>query len=272
MDIRVQPIHQTYLNRFVEACRSDDRVLAALLVGSYVKGRNDEYSDLDLYMITEDEAYDGVVRERDSFVRVLGEPAFMEDFDLPGILFLIFPDGAEVEISYLPESQLSQVFNEPNQVLLDKKNITAGVVSCRRETNQDAQKEKLRRLVYWFWHNFSHFVTALARNQLWWAQGQLDELRAQCVGLARLRNDFSDPDVEGEVYFKIENAMPVEQLSPLQDTFCPLEKDAMLTSAFMILNYYRELATALAKEHGISYPAALENVMAERLTKLRGDA
>jgi predicted nucleotidyltransferase len=272
MNIQVRPVHQTYLNRFVEACHSDARVVAALLVGSYVKGRNDEHSDLDLYVITKDEVYDDFVGRRDAFVRSLGEPAFMEDFDSPGTLFLIFPDGAEVEISLIPESRLAQVFDEPYQVLLDKKNITAGVVSHGREANQDAQKEKLRRLIYWFWHEFSHFVTALGRNRLWWAQGQLDALRAKCVGLARLRNDFSDTEVEEEVYFKIENAMPVEQLSPLQATFCPMEKDAMLASAFVIVDFYRELAPSLAQAHGIAYPEALEQVMVERLKAIREDS
>jgi predicted nucleotidyltransferase len=271
MDIQVRPNHQAYLNRFEEACRSDERVLAALLVGSYVKGTNDEHSDLDLYVITKDEAYNEFVSRRDSFVRSLGEPAFMEDFGLPGILFLIFPDGAEVEISFIPENQLAQVFDEPYQVLLDKKNITAGVISHRRQVDQAAQRERLRRLIYWFWHNFSHFVTALARNQLWWAQGQLEELRAQCVGLARLRNDFSDPEVEGEVYFKIENAMPVEQLAPLQDTFCPMEKDAMLASADAIVDFYRESARSLAPAHEIIYPDALEKVMVKRLKAIRED-
>jgi hypothetical protein len=88
------------------------------------------------------------------------------------------------------------------------------------------------------------------------------------VGLARLRNDFSDPEVEEEVYFKIENAMPVEQLSALQETFCSMEKDAMLKAGFVILKYYKELAKPLAGAHKIVYPEKLEQVMVERLEKL----
>ena len=269
-DVQLSSNHQIIVDRLLAACRADDRIVAAFLIGSNAKGKADEHSDLDLYAVTTDDAFDDFVATRESFVRLLGEPAFVEDFGIPNILFLIFPDGSEVELYYASESRLGEIFNAPYKVLLDKKNVASDIVAGEeQEFDQAKQTETLRRLIQWFWHNFSHFATAMARNQLWWAQGQLEELRAMCVGLARLRNDISDPDVEEEVYFKIENAMPVEQLSPLQNTFCPMEKDAMLESAFVIVDFYRKLAPALAEEHGITYPEALEKVMVERLREIR---
>jgi len=268
MDIQLHPNHQAVLDRFVKACQSDERIVAAILVGSYVKGKPDENSDLDLYLITTNGAHDDFVSRRESFVRLLGEPLFMEDFDLPGIVFLIFPDGSEVELSYVPESQVNRVFNEPFKVLLDKKNIMAGVVPLEREVERGVQTEKLRRLIYWFWHDFSHFVTAMGRGQLWWAHGQLSALRLYCMNLARLRNNFADADIGEEGYFKIDNALPVEQLSALQTTFPPLEQGAMLQAALVIVDFYKELAPLLAKTHGIAYPDALERVMVDKLEKL----
>jgi len=268
MDIQLRPNHQIFLGRFVEACESDEHIAAALLVGSYVKGRDDEHSDLDLYLITTDEAYDDFVAGRESFIRQLGEPSFVEDFDLPGIVFLIFPDGSEVEISYVRESEMHHVLNEPYKILVDKKNITTGVIPGAREVDHEAQKEKLRRLIFWFWHELSHFITAMGRGQLWWAHGQLSALRTYCMNLARLRNDFSDPDVGEEGYFKIENAVPAEQLSPLRETFCRMEKEAMLKAGMALVQFYRELAKPLAEEHEITYPEKLEQVMIDRLEKL----
>lgn len=268
MESKLHPNHQVVLNRFVQACQSDDRIAAALLVGSYVKGKADEHSDLDLYLITTDQAYDDFVSGRESFVRLLGEPLFMEDFDLPGIVFLIFPDGSEVEVSYVRESQVNYVVNEPFEVLLDKKNITVGVIPREREVDRDGQREKLRRLIYWFWHELSHFIAAMGRGHLWWAHGQLGALRLYCMNLVRLRNNFSDTDIGEEGYFKIENALPVEQLSSLQTTFPPLEQSAMLQAALVIVDFYKELAPLLAQAHGISYPDGLERVMVERLENL----
>ena len=195
--VQLSDNHQNILSRFVATCEADERIVAAFLVGSYVNGRPDEHSDLDLYLITTNETYDDFVSTRESFVRSLGEPLFVEDFDIPGIVFLIFPDGSEVEIQYARLSQLNHIFNAPYKVLLDKKNITADVVSGEvHEFNQEEQTKKLRRLVYGFWHDFSHFVTAMACGRLWWAHGQLDVLRSICVNLARLGNNFSDPDID----------------------------------------------------------------------------
>jgi len=268
MEPKLHPNHRVVVDRFVKICQPDERIVAALLVGSYVKGKADEHSDLDLYLITTDEAYGDFVSRRESFVRLLGEPLFMEDFDLPGIVFLIFPDGSEVEISYVRESQANHVFSEPFKTLLDKKNITAGLVSRDDEVVRDGQTEKFRRLIYWFWHELSHFITAMGRGQLWWAHGQLGALRLYCMNLARLQNDFSDAGVGEEGYFKIENVLPVEKLSSLQTAFPPLEQSAMLQAGLVIVNYYRELAASLAQIHGITYPDGLERVMLDRLEKL----
>ena len=268
MESKPHPNHQAILDKFVKACQSDDRIVATLLVGSYVKGKADEHSDLDLYLITTDEAYDDFASKRESFVRLFGEPLFMDDFGLPGIVFLIFPDGSEVEVSYVRESQASHVFSEPYKVLLDKKNFTAGVVTREREADQESQRGKLRRLIYWFWHELSHFISAMGRGHLWWAHGQLSALRLYCMNLARLRNNFSDADIGEEGYFKIDNALPVEQLSALQTTFPAMEQSAMLQAALVIVNFYKELAPPLAQAHGIPYPDGLDRVMIERLEKL----
>ena len=268
-ELRLRPSHEPFVNRFVKACQEDDRITAALLVGSYVKGLADEYSDLDLYLVTTDEAYKDFIADHSAFIRQLGEPLFMENFDLQEVLFLIFPDGSEVEISFGRESQLSQIFNEPYRVLLDKKNVTSGVVPRERESNQEEQTEKLRRLIYWFWHELSHFTTALARKQLWWAEGQLGALRLYCINLVRLRNNFSDREIGDEGYFKIEKAIPVQQLSALEMTYCPMEAGAMLESAFVIVRFFRDLATGLASTYGITYPERLDQVIVERLEKLR---
>jgi hypothetical protein len=72
-----------------------------------------------------------------------------------------------------------------------------------------------------------------------------------------------------ESYFKIEDAVPAEQLSPLRETYCPMEKEAMLKAGFKLLQFYKEMAVPLANEHGIKYPKALETLMTERLTRLQ---
>lgn len=261
--------YQTIIDRFVASCRADERVVAAFLGGSYARGAADEYSDLDLYLITTDEAYEDFYAGREAFMRLLGEPLFIEDFGIPNIIFYVLADGTEGELGLGRESEFTHIHSGPYQVLLDKKNMLASVVFRGHEPDPAEQTETLRRLVYWFWHELSHFITALSRNQLWWAHGQLDELRHYCVKLARLRHDFLDAEAGDEGYFKLEKAIPVSQLAPLQATFCPMEKEAMLHAAFVIVRYYQELAMELAQKHGLAYPEKLEHLMVARLEKLR---
>jgi predicted nucleotidyltransferase len=269
MIMQLRPGHQTIMDRFITACQADERVATALLVGSYVKGLADEHSDLDLYLVTRDADYKNFIADRSKFILELGQPLFMEDFDRPDFFFLIFPDGSEVEISFGPESRLSELLNEPYKVLLDKKNIMEGIVPREREVNAKEQREKLRRLIYWFWHELSHFTIALARRELLWAQGQLGALRLYCINLVRLQNDFSDQEVGEEGYFKIEKAIPVEQLSALRDTYPPMEEAAMLESAKVIVRFFRNIATNLASTYGIAYPEQLDKVIVEKLEKLQ---
>jgi len=179
---------------------------------------------------------------------------------------LLFSDGTEGELALGRESHFTHIHVGPYRVLLDKKGILAGAVFHGYEPAQAEQIETLRRLVYWFWHDLSHhFITAMARGHIWSAYGHLEELRLTCVNLARLRQNFS---AGAEGYEKLEQAIAVEQLSPLQATFCPLEQGAMLQAALLIVRFYQELAPPLARAHGITYPADLERVMSDRLEQL----
>jgi predicted nucleotidyltransferase len=266
--IRQPQNHQIVMNRFVAAGQTDERVVAAFLGGSYARDAADAYSDLDLYLITTDEAYDDFTASREAFIRRLGEPVFLEDYHGGGadFVFFTFPDGTEVELGLGRESHFTHIHSGPYSILLDKKGVLAGAVFPPYEVAQTEQIETLRRLVSWFWHDLSHhFITTMARGQLWSAYGALEDLRRTCVNLARLRENFQ---AETEGYEKVEQALPVEQLTPLQATFCPLERDAMLQAALVIVRFYQELAPPLARAHAIPYPADLARVMSDRLEQL----
>jgi predicted nucleotidyltransferase len=269
MKMEMPPHLRVVVERFVTACQEDELVTAALLVGSFAKGTADAHSDLDLYLVTTDEAYEAFVAEREAFIRLLGEPLFVENFDLTNVVFLIFSDGAEVELNIGRESEIDHIFNEPYAVLLDKKGILTGEIHSAQEVDTAAQTEKLRRLVYGFWHDLSHFIAAMGRGSLWWGYGQLEALRRDCVDLARLQQDFGDQDAANDSYWKLEKAVPLEQLASLQATLCPMEREAMLEAGHVLVGFFSEKAPVLAEAHRIGYPAELERVMVRRLGKLR---
>jgi hypothetical protein len=267
--VALRPNHQALVERFVAVCQADSRVLAAILGGSYAAGTADAYSDLDLGLITTDAAYDAFCADYQGFIRRLGEPVFLETFGAPGsAVFFIFPDDTEGELLIGCESQFTRIHIEPHRVLLDKAGILAGVAFTGRAATAAEQRETLRRQITWFWHDLSHFIKAMLRGQLWWAHGQLEDLRRSCLNLLRLRQDLA---AGADGIWKIDEAVPVDQLAPLQATYCALEPDAMRDAALLIVQYYQALARPLAQTHGIAYPAGVEQVMLDRFAQLQAD-
>jgi hypothetical protein len=260
-EINLPDNHRAVTQRFVAACYEDERIVAAFLGGSYAKGTADAHSDLDLYLITTDPAYEAFLAGRETFIRLLGEPLFLEDFGSPHTLFYIFTDGTEGELYMGRESHFQHIHSGPYHVLLDELGILNGVEFPWHEASRVEQIETLRRLIANFWHEVSHFSKAMARGQLWFAYGELEIMRHMCVNLARLHHNFTDDGVGDEPYFKIEQAMPVVQLAPLQATYCPMEPAAMRQACHIILRFYHEVAISLAQTHSLHYPAELERVM-----------
>jgi predicted nucleotidyltransferase len=263
--MQLSPIHQMFVDRFVTACRTDDRVIAAFLGGSYAKGAADEFSDLDVYVITTDEAYDDFMAGRAAFLGRLGEPVFLENFDPLNLTLFIYADGVEGELGVGRAGAFTHIHGGPYRALLDKQDILAGVVFPSYQPDRTEQIEKLRQQLVWFWHDLSHFLAAHGRGQQWSAYGQLEALRRCCINLARLREDVLDAAEGDETYFKVEQALPVATLSALEASLSSLDRGALLQAARVLVGFYRTLAPGLAREHGLVYPAELERLLLERL-------
>lgn len=259
--------HQIITDRFIAACNADDRVVAAFLGGSYARGTNDVYSDLDFGLILTDETYEYFLADCEAFVQLLGESLFLEVYheNSTDTVFSVFSDGTEVELLLGLESHFTHIHKGPYKILLDKKGILAGAVFSWRQPTQDEQIEALRCSINWFWHDLSHhFITPMVRGQLWSAYGALENMRLTCINLARLEHNFAE---KAEGYEKVEHAVPIEQLAPLQVSFCPMEKAAMLQAALTIIRFYQKLAPSLAQKHNLPYPYELAQVMSDRLER-----
>ena len=250
------------------SCESDERVVAAFIGGSYATGQVDADSDLDLYLITTDGKFEDFLAGREAFVHLLGEPLFLEDFGEPYSLFYIFSNGTEGELWIGRESQFNHIHSGPYRILLDKKGVLTKVVFASPISDQVGQMETLRQQIHWFWHELSHFISAMGRGQLFWAYGQLEAMRLLCLNLTRLTQNFADTQVGDEPYFKVEQALPGDQLTSLKATYCPMERKAMYQAVLVILSFYRELARPLARRHGLTYPAELDRLMVEQLEAL----
>jgi len=257
--------HQAVIARFVEACSADDRIVAAFLHGSYARAEADEYSDLDLGLITTDGAYADVWSDREAFIWRLGEPLFLEDFGSEVTCFFILADGTEGELSFGRASRFREIHAGPFRTLLDREGILTSATFPVHTPDPTEQQEALRRVLSWFWHELSHFIAAMGRGQLWWAYGQLESMRRMCVNLSRIEQGLL---AEEEVYEKLDQAISMVPLSTLGSTFCPMEQPAMLRATRDILHFFREQGPAVARARGLRYPAELDRLMSDRFDRL----
>ena len=256
-------------SRFLAVCLADARIVAAFVGGSHARGQADEYSDLDLYFVTTDEAYEEFLAEKARFAGKLGKLLFLEDFGQPHGYLFIHENGAEGEFWFGRQSDFQDICSGPYKVLFDRYGILPGGVFPTAVAAQANQLGLLRRQIDLFWHELSHFMKAMGRKQWWFAYGQIEAMRRMCVILTRLNHDFGDADVaEGEPYFKIETYLPVEALLPLQATCCAIEEHALLEAANTLCEYFMALAPAMAKSHGLVYSVELEKLMRAELGKL----
>jgi predicted nucleotidyltransferase len=257
---------QPFLDRFVAACEEDDRIVAAFLGGSQGRGEADAYSDVDLCVIARDDAYDALVADRAAFVGRLGTPLFLEDFGNENLVFFILDDETEGELFVGSEGRLEELEPGPTyRTLFDPRGILDGVAFREERVDPDHQREQLRQALAWFWHELSHFITAIGRGELWWAAGQLESLRGHCVNLVRIEHGVFAGE---EPYEKLERTIDPADLSSIEDTFVPIEREALLRAARRLVRFYRSKAPGVAEGNGATYPSALEQLMVKRLDEL----
>ena len=250
------------LDRVTALVESDERLLAALVFGSHATGTADAFSDVDIGLVVTDAAHDEVVARRDDLVAALGEPLLAEDFGTRTNVHVINAEGPAYELILVRAADLD--LTRPYRVLIDKANVIPAVLAREPAIpGTGDEREAVRRLVTWFWHDLEHVITALGRGQLLWAHGGLEELRGVCIGLARMAAG-ADPEPD-DPYWKVDLALSGELVAALRATVVPAEPGAMRVAALALVQLYRELAPSLAEAHGIAYPAELDRLLSARL-------
>jgi predicted nucleotidyltransferase len=140
---------QKAVERFRAASQADQRVVAAFVGGSLATGTADEYSDLDLYLITAEEEYNSFFAGRVAFMRRLGEPVFLEDFNGFGfdMVLFIFEDGVKGELALSKAKSFLHIHDGPYRVLVDKIGLLKGVVFPTERIPMKEQCGNLKRLL-----------------------------------------------------------------------------------------------------------------------------
>lgn len=249
--------------RFADACSSDNRVVAAFVGGSIARGEADQYSDIDLCVVTTDAEADDAFADREALVARLGTPLFLEDWghEDPEV-FVILADGTDVELVFVPESRIHEVQVGPILAVIDRTGLLTNLEVPVRAPRSEELARELRRLLAWFWHEVSHLIKALGRGQLWWAAGEVEALRGYCVNLVRIEQGL---EASEEPYFKIDDDASTAGLESLRSTYVPMRAEALGRAASELVAFFGMHGRPLADAHGLEYPSELDRLFRNRL-------
>lgn len=130
---RVRVKNREAVRAFAVQLAADDRVLAAFLGGSLASGTDDEFSDLDLYVVARPETYDALLSDHAGLLKAMGSPLFHHvtpDFEALGFPMVHFAleGGVSGEIAICHPGSMMRTHGGPYEVLHDPEGILAGVV------------------------------------------------------------------------------------------------------------------------------------------------
>lgn len=253
---------QKTVELFRALCKANPRIVAAFVGGSLATGTADEYSDLDLYLITADEEYAGFFAGREAFMRQLGEPVFLEDFHGFGfdMVLFIFENGVKGELGLAKASHFLHIHGGPYRVLVDKIGLLKGVTFPIERVPVEEQRRNLEKSLRAFWRHLYLLTGALGRHRLLTAAEYFANMRRHLLRACRLSVDFAD---EGD------HPPPGKVLSEslmvaYSRTFFHLEREVMIAAAREAVRLFQQVSKPLARAQGVRYPEPLEQVVLTR--------
>ena len=247
-DAATEPRAQA-IARFAEACAADALVVAAFLGGSFAAATDDEFSDVDLYLVTEDDDYDAFFGRREDFVRSWSDPVFLDttaDFEGFGfdMLHFVLACGVYGELAMGRRSSLFSLHGGPHEVLVDKAALLDGVTFPLYEPASEERLHEIERALRWFWLDAVELAKRLARGQLHAAESALSRMRERCRLLVAM-SDGSD-------------ATPLNHR--LLATFVAANANEIAAAAAELVALHRSVGVAAAENLGLEYPARLASV------------
>ena len=212
----------------------------------------DVYSDVDLCVIASNDAYEALIRDRAAFVGRLGTPLFLEDFGFSDLVFFILDDGTEGELFLGSEERLEELEPGPTiRTLFDPGGILEGVVFAEERMDR-LSSGKCSGRSSWFWHELALHHRDGTRRAL------VGRRTTRVAPRSREPRQAEHGAFAGEEPYELDRTIDLPALSPIAETFVPMERDTLLRAARELVRFYTEKAPGVAEANGATYPRARE--------------
>jgi predicted nucleotidyltransferase len=207
------PCHRRITENILRLLREDERVLGVYLSGSFVSGKPDPYSDLDLYLLVRKEGRERIKQDHFSLRAKVGE--LISEFPAthmgdPNQIICLYSDTYPVHVDYqyrAPEELVPRVKDRRALVFWDSsgelsawKKKCAQVHEAYAPTAESVQYFEDR---FWTWCIYAD--SKIRRGELWEARDMIEYLRNKVIvplmnyslslppeGNRRIEGKFSD--------------------------------------------------------------------------------
>ncbi|KRV48328.1 hypothetical protein AQ490_25270 [Wenjunlia vitaminophila] len=178
----VPSLHSEFLSEALPRIRQDARVAGVAITGSIAEGRSDAYSDVDLILVIDDDAYEAVMGERLALIgswsslvagftgEHVGEPRL--------IVTLVGPPLLHVDFTFVRASDIAARTDSP-EVLWDRDGVLTGALAQQPPTTPSLDLQWVEDR-FWIWVHYG--ATKLGRGELFETMGFLNYLRETVLG------------------------------------------------------------------------------------------
>ena len=177
----IPSLHSRFLSDALPRIRQDARVAGVAITGSMVGGRPDVYSDVDLILVIDDEAYDAVMRERLVLIgswtslvagftgEHVGEPRL--------IITLVGPPLLHVDFKFVRASDFAERTEDP-EILWDRDGLLTGALAQQPPVTPAFDLQWIEDR-FWIWVHYG--ATKLGRGELFATISFLTYLREKIL-------------------------------------------------------------------------------------------
>jgi predicted nucleotidyltransferase len=189
---------------------NDDRIEGVVIVGS-LAGQSDRWSDIDIEVIvTDDEELPAVTADwvGNMYELLPVVHHFETAFGDTLVRGFLLENLLEVDLAFDQAGSLS--IWSPAKVIFDRTGRVADAANAHAQ--DDPHAPDLAGEAGFVWHDVLHACTAVRRGRLWQGLWYMERVRNRTLKLAQERRGFYAD------FFDYVDDLPVEELTPLEDT------------------------------------------------------
>lgn len=263
-DPRLPEPHAAFLDHALLRLWEMRRIVGVAAGGSFLTGRLDEHSDLDLVVAVEPAVFGEVLAERTELAAELGtllSAATGEHVGEPRLLICLYgPWPLHVDFKFVSLPDLADRVEDPVILWQRQERLTAAMSGTEAEwPPPDLQWMEDR---FWMWIHYG--ARRIARGEIFEAQDILASLRSRVLGPLMLRLAGVQPS----------GVRRVETFCPrwarrLEATVAPYEPCPLAEALAAAVEVYRDLRRALAEGDGLTPRTGAERASRRYLEEVR---